>query len=210
MNTPLLSSIRRCLRIAGVLGSLLFFCGISTSSSAADEPKTLTFQNGRLSAHLSATPIRQVMEHLGSLTGARVLWLHQAEDTPVSVDFTDLPLADALRRILGGRNFMLFYRSSGQETWLSEIWISAPSGGQGQAVSPLPPTPPAQIPAQLMQTALYGQDTAARLNAINRMKKFARTDPRVQSILSQLSRNAIEPEVRAAAEQALAEIGAGQ
>lgn len=204
MNT--LSSIRRRLCVAAVVGSLFAPCGISSSRAAADELKNLTFQNGRLSAHFSAAPIRQVMEQLSSLTGARVCWLHQAEDTPVSVSFTDLPLADALRRILGERNFMLFYRSRGQETWLSEIWISAPSTGQGQAI----PSLSAQLPAQLMQTALYGQDTATRLNAINRMKKFAPTDPRVQSILSQLSRNATEAEVRAAAERALREIGAGQ
>lgn len=206
----ILSSMQGRLCVAVIVSSLLVLCGIRTSRSAADERKNLTLQNGRLSAHLSAAPIRQVMEQLGSLTGARVLWLSQAEDTPVSVDFTDLPLADALRRILGERNFMLFYRSQGQETWLSEIWISAPPVGQRQAAPSLPATPPAQIPAQLMQTALYGQDTAARLNAINRMKKFASTDMRVQSILSQLSRNATEPEVRAAAEQALAELGTGR
>lgn len=202
MNAAGSFSLRHGLRVSLVVGSI-FLGGLGL---AADEPGRLTLRDGKLTAHVSAAPVRQVMQEVSSLTGARVLWLGHAEDRKVSVDFTDLPLADALRRILGESNFMLFYTSRGKETWLSEIWVSAPSAGRGQPVAAAPAPPPTQAPAQLMQTALYGQDLSSRLNAIKRIKKFAQADPRVRSILSQLSRSAAEPEVREAAENALAEI----
>jgi len=200
------ASTRRSFSVGWVVSVLLLLGGLRASRVAANEAGHLMLRDGKLTAHVTAIPVRQVMQEVGSLTGARILWLGHTEDKPVSVHFTDLPLADALRRILGERNFMLFYRSRGKEAWLSAIWISAPSTGQGQPVTP--PSPPTQIPPQLMQTALYGQDLSSRLNAIKRMKKFAQTDTRVHSILSQLSRSAVEPKIRAAAEQALAEIAA--
>lgn len=193
--------------LLGLAASSMLPGGVSIPSFAAvNIPGHMTLRDGKLTARIAAAPIRQVLEEVSSLTGARVLWLGQEEEGRVSVEFTDLPFPDALRKILGERNFMLFYTSRGEETRLSEIWISSASVVKEQALSLTPPSPADQLPPQLMQTALYGQDLTSRLNAIRRLKKFAQKDARVKTILSQLTRSAAEPEVQEAAEKALAEI----
>jgi hypothetical protein len=61
-----------------------------------------------------ATPLRQVMEKVSRVRGARVHWLSgQAQETLVSVEFTALPLPEALERILGETNFLFFYTAPG-------------------------------------------------------------------------------------------------
>jgi hypothetical protein len=188
------------------IGSIVFGGTIPPSFAATTDPGHIALRDEKLTVRIIATPIRQVLEQVGQLTGARILWLGQKEEGSVSVEFTDLPFSDALRRLLGERNFLLFYTSSGTETKLSEIWILSPSVEGGQTPSIVPaPTPP-QIPSQALQTALYGQDRSARLTAVRRLKRFGQTDLRVKSILSQLIQSDPEPAVRKAAEKTLAEM----
>lgn len=201
----------RCPRLGALIGLLtsilLLVVRTGTPASAAANPTgRMSLQDEKLSAHITAMSIREVMEEVSTLTGAQVIWLGQEETVQVSVNFTDLPFADGLKRILGERNFMLFYTSVEEESQLSEIWISSPTNGKGAGASNTSTAAGKKATPQLMRTALYGQDVSARVNAIRRLKRFAQTDSRVRSILSQLTRSAIEPEVREAAAQVLSEI----
>src|SRR5262245_60152450 len=75
------------------------------SSAAANLSGKIILQDERMTARIIAIPLRQVMEEIGRLSGARVWWMSQGGEEPVSVAFLALPLSEALRRILGQKNF---------------------------------------------------------------------------------------------------------
>src|SRR5262245_709963 len=92
--------------LASLLVTLVFsslaVCTASAGSSKIVPTLSLTLQDGMLAARIKATLLRQVMEEIGKLSGARVLWLNQpGGEEQVSVDFPALPIAEALERILG-------------------------------------------------------------------------------------------------------------
>jgi hypothetical protein len=87
-------------------------------------PAVLTLQDGKLTAQIASLSLHQVMEEISRLSGAEVLWLGQEEEEQISAEFSAIPFAEALRRLLGERNFMLFYVGAGQKTRLAQIWIS--------------------------------------------------------------------------------------
>src|SRR5215813_2319401 len=132
----------------------------------------------------------------------------------MSEEFTALPVADALRRLLKGRNFLLFSTTTGKETKLTQIWISAcgqmgnqpglklPSVPQ-QQTTPMPGSAPAPqsgeavseeraeldaLPLEtLLQVARLNQNPSVRIDAIGRLAGYIRDDSRVQVILSQMA-----------------------
>ena len=221
----------------GILVSLVLSTGPVDAAyalgPAAALPGQLSLQDGKLTARLIATPLRQVMEEVSRLSGARVRWLSsQAAEKPVSVGFAALPLPEALRRILGETNFLLFYAPGGEGTTLTQIWISAKgTGGEQPGLTPRPtaqvnaPPPPAQDSASqsedavegqaeldavpvdtLIQTAVSTLDPSVRVEAIARLGGYAPADPKVEDILSHLAANDSNPQVQAAASEVLAGI----
>lgn len=195
-----------------VLGSVPVSTVAAGSPAAGTFPGTLTLHGETLTAQISAAPLRQVMEEVSRLSGARVLWLQPGGEEPVSVAFTALPFSEALERILTQKNFLLLYAPAAEGGQLSQIWISAEERGTGQPQTLLPvplglPPPPApntplveQIPDTLIDTliqaALRASNPAERLNAISQLGGFAREDPRAQAILSQVAQSDDDPRVR--------------
>jgi hypothetical protein len=211
---------------AGPVGAAYAF-----SPAPAPLPKQIALQDGKLTAQIVAAPLSQVLEEVSRLSGARVRWLNsEAEEKPVSVEFTALPLPEALRWILGEINFLLFYTSTEKDIKLTEVWISSVIGG-GQ-LGRLPPpasqvkTPPpipdsisqseeavdrqaefAAMPLEvLIQTAVGTADSPLRIEAIGHLGGRAAEDPQVEGILSHLASNDSNPQVRAAASEVLAGI----
>jgi hypothetical protein len=74
-----------------------------------------------------------VRAELSRLSGAQVRWLNASGERPVSVDFTALPLDEALRRLLDPYNFVLLYTADGERSALTQIWISAATRTTGQS-----------------------------------------------------------------------------
>jgi hypothetical protein len=156
----------------------------------------MALQGGRLTARIVAVPLPQLIEQVGKLTGARVRWLSPKEETRVSMEFTDAPLPQALRQILGRRNFLLFYTSTGEGAKLSRIWISGTHQGSRQAGQPVLALG-GRVPRELSRTALHSRDPSARLDAIRQLKWYVQTDRRgVTSVLSWLARRDPNPLVR--------------
>jgi hypothetical protein len=201
--------------------------------AAVNFPGKIMLQDGKLTARFAATPLWQVMAEVSKLSGAEVFWLSQGGEEPVSADFTALPFSEALQRILGKNNFLLFYTSIGEEGRLTQIWISSRGIGKGHPMRELPPglamtAPPlpavdpasqggeavaaGQEPIDAMpletviQTAMNDDDLSVRLEAIARLKQDAQEDPRVKVTLSHIARNDSDPQVRDAASNALAEM----
>ena len=94
---------------------------ISTPAASLE----MTFREGCLTARLVAAPLHEVMAEIGRLTEAKVRWLNQHGDERVSLQLTDVPLGEALEKILE-KNFTLSYASSGI---LTGIWISSRGAG---------------------------------------------------------------------------------
>jgi hypothetical protein len=190
----------------------------------------VTFRNERLTVRVTAVPLRQVMGEISRLSGAQLRWLSPAGEELTSVEFTALPIADALRRLLGGKNFLLFYTALGAKAKLTQIRISA-SGSTGTSpgltASPVPlgqpalpsggllapqnkeaaSAEPAELEAPpletLLQVARLDQDPAVRVGAIAQLAGYAQDDSRVQVILSQVAQSDSNPRVQEAAAELL-------
>lgn len=204
--------------LQGILVSLVLGTELAGAAYALDPAATLpgqiALQDGKLTAQLTATPLRQVMEEVSRVSGARVRWLRgQAEERLVSANFTALPLPEALRRILGETNFLFFYTSVGENTKPTQIWISSKtqprpvfdSAAQskesvaGQVESDA-------IPVDTLILDAVSGDLSLRVDAIASLGGYAQTDPRVKGILSHLASNDSNPQVRAAAAEVLSGI----
>jgi hypothetical protein len=120
------------------IGCLLAFLVVNMRCTtdtwaAADQPKSeksiavfsgLQLQNGLLTAHVTATPLPQVLSEMSRLSGVRVVWLGHPDNRQVSVTFTALPVAEAIERVLGANNFLLVYASTVEKARLKEIWVA--------------------------------------------------------------------------------------
>ena len=214
------------------IGSLQFFTAQYALGSPAVLPSgQIVLQDGKLTARLSATPLKKVLEDISKLSGARLRWLGGvAEERPVSVGVTALPLAEALRQILGESNFLLFYASGGEDTRLTQIWISSKKTGDGHSgLTPrlaehAPPLSTFDSQSEhteerqaaldtvsldtLIQTAVSTQAPAVRVEAIAQLGEYASADQRAADILSHLAANEREPQIQAAASEVLAGIAA--
>jgi hypothetical protein len=87
----------------------------TTSAATADRPlrQHLTYRNDRLSAHLARVPLEEVMIDLGHASGAEVYGpVHEPRD--ISAEFDDVPLVEALHRLLGDQNFVVKYGKDGR------------------------------------------------------------------------------------------------
>jgi hypothetical protein len=125
--------------------------------SAEASPLKLDFRNGQLTAHVQATSLRQFMAEFEKVSGARVRWLRTGGEKVVSVDCTNLPLSEALRKILGTENFLLFYGAIGGTSKLKEVWISSAAPGASS-----PPTSGLTSPA----VATSSMTVAAPMHAV--------------------------------------------
>ena len=84
--------------------------------------------SGRVSAHIEAAPLGTVMDELARLTGATVEWRAGRDEAPVSVQFSELSLGDAVTRVLGMRNhFLVVERADGSARLRRIVIVSTPS-----------------------------------------------------------------------------------
>ena len=194
----------------------LTLAGVSLSAADTGNPAALNFpgqlfvQDGNLSARIVAVALWQVVEGIGKQSGARVVWLSQEREQPVSVEFTALPLPEAMRKILGGQNFILFYAWAGEETRLTQIWISSGRQGGERLVSPSPPDAPIEEQEErdnplttLIRIAVEDDNPAARLTAVTRLTAYAQEDLGVRNVLAQVPHGDRDPQVQEAAAEAL-------
>jgi hypothetical protein len=203
----------------------LALCSTQVGAAYAFGPVTMglsdkiTLQDGKLTAHIVRAPLRQVMEEVSRLSGAQVRWMdpHRGE-REISVEFTDLPFSEALRRLLREENFMIYFAPTGQGTRLSQIWILSREKARDQPIrkeQPLPQaktTPLAEQPAEVteqpldlaIETAMSDEDLSSRLRAIEDLGHYAQEDARARQILSGLVHNDSNPQVRDVASTALA------
>lgn len=210
----------------GILVSLLVSnILVNTASALSPAPRRfpgrLTFQSGKLTAQIMATPLWQVMEEVSRVSNVRVLWLNARGEEAVSAEFTALPISEALKQILKEKNFLLFYTATPEGERLTQVWISFLKQGDNPQV-PASPVPVGGIVSAAeeavsekqeerdatpldtsMQIAVYDQNPAIRLAAIMDLETHAGENPKVVGVLSHLVYNDSDPLVQKAAAEAL-------
>jgi hypothetical protein len=190
--------------LSGILGGILWTVWHDRRVASLSFARRLSLQNGRITARLEAVPLRELMAEIERLSGVRIRWVGPVEETLIFVDFTDIPLPVALRRILSEKNLLLSYAVRGKDIKLVSVWVSS-RARTVQSVFPRPPVPTPRkpptpmtnftpfTPRTLMLTALYGQDPVARVRAVRRLRRHAATDTRVKALLSRLARSPATP-----------------
>lgn len=98
-----------------ILLLLLLLFGLCRVSAAENPPRAGLHWHStthRVDARISGWPLTKVLARIAAATAWEV-YLEPGSNRQIQVTFTDLPTADALRRLLGGLNFSLQPRSSG-------------------------------------------------------------------------------------------------
>jgi len=96
----------------------------------------VAFADDRLTAHVDAVPLREVLDAIAAASGAELRGL-PIDERPVSADLDAVPVDDALHRLLGGQNFTLSFGSGGR---LKTIVLL---GGPAAPVAPVSDRPTA-------------------------------------------------------------------
>jgi hypothetical protein len=165
---------------------------------------SLTFDDGRLTADIVDAPLPQVLREIGRLSGATVTGLGNESGARISIHFTDLPVREALERVLGSRSFVVVTTGSREPVRLTRIIIlpgdrelraaTAPAGEIAGNEAAGDASPDAVISA-----AFDSPEPGTRLEAIRSLAESVADDPRAEAILADLSRHETDPRVRQAA-----------
>jgi len=116
---------------------------------AADAPeRVIRYSDDRLSVKLTLAPVAEVIDEIGHQTGAEIRG-QLAEVREVSAEFDEVPLPEALHRLLGTQNFALVYGDKGKLKALELLGAARTSGGP-VASAPAPTTPPARPPEEIV------------------------------------------------------------
>lgn len=123
-------------------------CGAATALAAAERTNLhVAYSDDRLTAHVDAVPVREVLDAVATASGAAIRG-QPLDDRPVSADLDAVPIDDALHRLLGSQNFTLSFGSGGRlktVVLLGGPEAPPPSDDRPTAagVAPPPPAPPA-------------------------------------------------------------------
>jgi len=210
--------------LAAFLLLSLFLMVFTPRPVSATFSGTLTLNDGKLSARISAIPLDQVLEEFSRVSGVPVRWLNGTVSTEtVSVEFTNLAVSDGLRHILDKKQFILFYSSTTPEARLTQLWITAKGDGQALVVIPSvqQPEPSSSTeyddpeeddklatlpPEQLTQVALQDEEPEVREKAVGYLEAYARKDRRAWEALTRLAQHATDVEVQEFAAEALQQL----
>src|SRR5262245_22930153 len=171
-----------------LLAAVFLLSGAMVTEVQAGEP-TVTLVEGKLSLEAQDVPLSEVLIKIGEAAKARVLiesiLASEVAKDRVSMSFTQLPIDDALRRLLRGRNFILSYGATGVDeirvyvdgkTGFREVTTSKPGPAAMPRPGPGPAAPPsagasddAATAARLRRTALSSPDAAARVEAFEEL-----------------------------------------
>src|SRR6266478_6591959 len=80
----------------------------SAWAGAEGSPAIVTYRGDQLSVRLEKVPLEDVLAELGRVSGAEIQGAPR-EPRDITAQFDDVPLPEALLRLLGDQNFMLTY-----------------------------------------------------------------------------------------------------
>ncbi|MCC6765603.1 MAG: hypothetical protein IT293_13160 [Deltaproteobacteria bacterium] len=132
------------MRSLGIALAALWLGSLAAAARAAatptPAPAAVRWADGRLSVRVVDAPLDRVLAEIAAVTRATVRG--EVEARPVTIDFTALPIADGLARLLGAESFMLTYAGDGSLRTIDLLTRGAPAApapSVGSAPSPRPP-----------------------------------------------------------------------
>jgi hypothetical protein len=138
------------LLLGGVVTLALLGGGPARAAEEGDG-RMVQYAGDKLTVRLSAVPIEDVLAEIERQTGAEIRG-QVRNPRPVSAEFAEVPLADALHRLLGDQNFALIYGSGGQLKALRLLGGPQTGATPRPAVAvPVTPAPGAVSPAVLTE-----------------------------------------------------------
>jgi len=102
---------------------------------ATDADAGLQFEHGRLSARLERVPLDQVLTALKRETGMTVTGVPR-DWRQVTKQFDDLPLPEAVDRLVGEQNFVLWYDREGRPKRLELLGVPQPAPTHDPSATP--------------------------------------------------------------------------
>jgi len=140
----------------GPIAAVVFFTGLAVTiarGADGDAERVVRYADDQLTVRLARAPVGEVLGEIGRQSGAEI----RGEPNPreVTAEFENVPLLDALHRLLGNQNFMLKY---GEKSRLVAIDLlageGAPPGTTPVAARVSSTTTMPQPPQQTLQEAL--------------------------------------------------------
>jgi len=99
----------------GPVAALALLAGLAVTlaqGSEGDAERVVRYANDQLTVRLARAPVGEVLDEIGRTSGAEIRG--QPNPREVSAEFEDVPLPDALHRLLGNQNFTLKYGEKGR------------------------------------------------------------------------------------------------
>ena len=130
---------------------------VSSARPAASESTCLVkYERDRLTVHVDAVPLTDVVREIGRQTGAEIVGV-VLKPRQVTQQLDDIPVADGLMRLLGDQNFTLRYGASGE---LREIDL------RGESLVATPASAPGDAPngPSARRSASHGRDADTHIS----------------------------------------------
>ena len=131
---------RRFLAAPFLAATLGMYSAVGAADDAARPDRVIRYENDALTVRLAKVPITDVLNELERQTGASVRG-SLLDPREVTAEFRDVPLSQALARLLGDQNFALVYGEGGRLRTLTLL-----PGGQATPARPVSVSPPTTVP----------------------------------------------------------------
>ena len=161
----------------------------------ADEPFNLHLDDGLLTVEVTEAPISAVIQAIAKQAGFETILLGDL-DRPVSASFVDVPVRQALERLLGSTNRIVV--SDANHT-IVRLWLLGSSSEVSDGAA-------RETELESLESDVRQADTKARSEALLRLANLGATEP----VLEVLTRSLLEDEhalVRSRAAIALGKLG---
>lgn len=179
----------------------------SENDAAVSENSTaVNFHDGRLSVSAQQASLVELMRLVGEAAGFEVTAYGDLSDRPVSVSFSELQLAEALRKLLRDTSAVVSYRASkdpGKEPAVSKIFLLGSNTARAEPIRIDTVEPGLETSMRLDE--IQSGDAESRMAAIERTEGLA-DDITLDNLAFSLNHDP-DPEVRLKAISALEQIG---
>lgn len=75
---------------------------------AGEETSGIRFSDGRLSAKLKNSPLKEVLKEIMSQSKSKI-WLGDLSDEAITIEFQDIPIREGIHKILKDKNYAFIY-----------------------------------------------------------------------------------------------------
>ncbi|UJS16195.1 MAG: HEAT repeat domain-containing protein [Candidatus Jettenia sp.] len=81
---------------------------LRAETPAGEEAFGIRFSDGRLSAKLKNSPLKEVLKEIMSQSKSKI-WINDLSDEAVTIEFQDMPIREGIHKILKDKNYAFIY-----------------------------------------------------------------------------------------------------